>query len=106
MEPPSWRLRWNPWRDANATLEVCVLTVNHIRALDAAALAITPLGPTVDEAGLAFRREPIFWLKPEHIVLPAFALFAGGFEITRSDRADCIACVETELVASFLPLGK
>lgn len=128
IEPESWRRQWHAWRDAHATLEIGVLSGNHDAALRAAALAVAMLGPAVDDAGLAFRhapeiveahhvvcghlhpvtrlpplpgRWPMFWLKPEQTVLPAFSLFTGGMLIEIAEDEDFVACVDTEIVASF-----
>lgn len=128
IEPQSWRVQWHAWRDAHATLDIRVLTGNHDAALPAASLTVAMLGAAVDEAGLAFRhapetvesrhvicghihpvthlpalprRWPIFWLRPHQTVLPAFSVFTGGFEIDLADGEDFVACVESEVVASF-----
>ena len=111
-------------------LQIRVLTGNHDAALRAASLALEMLGPAVDDAGLAFRhapesvashhvvcghlhpatrlpmlpgRWPVFWLKPQQTVLPAFSLFTGGMPIEIADDEDFVACVDTEIVASFPP---
>lgn len=128
IEPPSWRGQWQAWRDAHAMLQIRVLTGNHDAALRAASLAVEMLGPAVDDAGLAFRhapervaahhvvcghlhpatrlpmlpgRWPMFWLKPQQTVLPAFSLFTGGMPIEIADDEEFVACVDTEIVASF-----
>lgn len=128
IEPQSWRMQWNTWREAHATLDIGVLTGNHDVALRAASLAVTMLGAAVNEAGLAFRhapetvgshhvicghvhpvtrlpalprRWPVFWLRPHQTVLPAFSAFSGGFEIDMADGEDFVACVGSETVASF-----
>lgn len=128
IEPQSWRRQWHAWRDAHAMLEISVLTGNHDAALRAAALEVAMLGPAVDDTGLAFRhapeiveahhvvcghlhpvtrlpplpgRWPIFWLRPQQTVLPSFSLFTGGFEIDLAEADDFVACVDTEVVASF-----
>ncbi len=128
IEPPSWRRQWQAWRDAHATLEIGVLTGNHDAALRSAALAVGMLGSAVDDAGLAFRhapesvashhvvcghlhpvmrlpmlpgRWPMFWLRPQQTVLPAFSLFTGGLQVDMADEDDFVACVDTEVVASF-----
>ncbi len=128
IEPPSWRAQWQAWRDAHAMLAIRVLTGNHDAALRAASLAVEMLGPAVDDAGLAFRhapervashhvvcghlhpatrlpmlpgRWPVFWLKPQQTVLPAFSLFTGGMPIEIADDEDFVACVDNEIVASF-----
>jgi uncharacterized protein len=130
IEPQSWRGQWQAWRDAHAMLQIRVLTGNHDAALRAASLAVEMLGPAVDDAGLAFRhapesvashhvvcghlhpatrlpmlpgRWPVFWLKPQQTVLPAFSLFTGGMPIEIADDEDFVACVDTEIVASFPP---
>lgn len=132
VEPPSWRRQWQAWRDAHATLDIGVLTGNHDAALRDASLAVTMLGAAVDDAGLAFRhapeklasqhvvcghlhpvtrlpplpgRWPMFWLRPQQTVLPAFSLFTGGSQIEIADEEDFVACVETEAVASFSASG-
>lgn len=128
IEPQSWRHQWQAWRDAHAALDIRVLTGNHDASLRAASLAVTLLGPAVDDAGLAFRhapetvashhvvcghlhpvtrlpslagRWPIFWLRPDRTVLPAFSMFTGGFDIDAATEDDFVACVHTEVVASF-----
>ena len=132
IEPQSWRAQWQAWREAHAALDIRVLTGNHDASLQAASLAITMLGPAVDDAGLAFRhapeivashhvicghlhpvtrlpplagRWPMFWLKPNQTVLPAFSKFTGGFEIDIAGDEDFVACVETEVVASIHARG-
>ncbi len=126
IAPQSWRQQWQAWRDAHSTLDIGVLTGNHDAALRDASLAVAMLGPAVDEAGLAFRhapqtvpfhhvvcghvhpvrrlpplagRWPIFWLRPDQTVLPAFSMFTGGYEIDVADRDGFVACVKSEVVA-------
>jgi uncharacterized protein len=124
----SWREQWLAWRDRHAALELAVLTGNHDSSLRSAALDIVLLGPAIDEAGLAFRhapddatslhvvcghvhpvqrlpglggRWPIFWMGARQTMLPAFSRFTGGTEITIAGGDRFVACVETEVVASF-----
>lgn len=128
IESQSWRGQWHGWRDAHAALDIRVLTGNHDAALRSASLAVEMLGTAVDEAGLAFRhapetvashhvicghvhpvtrlpalprRWPMFWLRPHQTVLPAFSVFTGGFEIDMADDEYFVACVESEIIASF-----
>ena len=129
----SWRSQWDDWRVAHATLDIRVLTGNHDTALHAADLAVTLLGPAVEDAGIAFRhapelveshhvicghlhpvtrlpmlggRWPIFWLRPDQTVLPAFSMFTGGLDIDFKDVDDFVACVKTEAVPSFSSDGR
>lgn len=128
IQPQSWRGQWQAWRDAHAALDIRVLTGNHDTALRAASLAVEMLGPAVNDAGLAFRhapqsvashhvvcghlhpatrlpmlpgRWPVFWLRPQQTVLPAFSMFTGGMLIALAQDEDFVACVNTEIVASF-----
>lgn len=126
---PSWRQQWLTWRSENSALDIGVLTGNHDASLHSASLAITPLGAVVNDAGLAFRhapdqdpggqhvlcghlhpvirlpglggRWPIFWLGERQTVLPAFSRFTGGMEINVVDAGQFVACVATEVVASW-----
>jgi uncharacterized protein len=128
IAPQSWREQWRAWRDTHASFDIRVLTGNHDTALKAASLDVTMLGAAVDEDGLAFRhapeavtdrhvicghvhpvkrlpglpgRWPIFWLRHDQTVLPAFSLLTGGFEIDIAKAEDFVACVDTDIVASF-----
>ena len=91
-------------------------------------LEVNLLGPAVDEQGLAFRhaptkvaslhvlcghvhpvtrlpglagRWPMFLLGQNTTVLPAFSTFSGGFAVRLQPTDRFIACVATEVVASF-----
>ncbi len=125
----SWREQWLTWRSANSALDIGVLTGNHDASLHAASLAVTPLGAAVIDAGLAFRhtpdddpggqhvlcghlhpvlrlpglgrRWPIFWLGENQTVLPAFSHFTGGMEVSLGHADQFVACVATEVVASW-----
>ena len=121
----SWRAQWLAWHAENDDVEIAVLTGNHDASLRAAALAITQLGPAVDESGLAFRhapdgssslhvvcghlhpvtklpglggRWPMFWLGRRQTVLPAFSRFTGGVEVPMGAGDGFVACVDTEVV--------
>lgn len=105
----TWRRDFDGWRALHAHVEVGALLGNHDRALPRANLGITLHGPGIDDGpfalrhdcdpvpglhvlcghlhpvvslpGIARRRWPVFWMRRDVTVLPAFSAFTGGFRV-------------------------
>lgn len=122
----AWRDTWIRWRQAHASLHVAALLGNHDRALAGAALGMEQLGQAQTDGPFVFRHLPerdpegrhviaghvhpqarvpgvprnwpVFWLKPDMTVLPAFSAFTGGQRpgIERGDTL--IACVDGAVI--------
>lgn len=118
----SWRDSWRQWRQKYRHIEVAALIGNHDRALDADALFIHPLGDICSDGPFVFRHIPqadkqgrygvaghihpqarvpgvprnwpVFWIRPEMIVLPAFSAFTGGQHVSLARGDRLVACVE------------
>ncbi|WP_133479547.1 ligase-associated DNA damage response endonuclease PdeM [Cognatilysobacter segetis] len=116
----AWRDDWAAWRHRHARVEVAALTGNHDRALESAGLGVELLGesfdtgpfalrheptvvpglhvlsghlhPCVAVPGLGSRRWPVFWLRPETTILPAFSEFTGGCHVDASGRDGLVVC--------------
>ncbi|OZI49353.1 ligase-associated DNA damage response endonuclease PdeM [Bordetella genomosp. 4] len=117
-----WRDSWIRWRQAHASLQVAALTGNHDRALNGEALGICQLGesqvdgpfvfrhlPQHDEDGRHViaghvhpqarvpgvpRNWPVFWLRRDMTILPAFSAFTGGQRPQVEYGDALIACVD------------
>ena len=131
----TWRRDFDAWREAYAGIEVGALAGNHDRALPGANLAITLHGPGIDDVpfalrhdcdlvpglhvlcghlhpvvslpGIVRRRWPVFWLRPDVTVLPAFSAFTGGFRVDPRVGERVGVCVDDGVVlmdgAAFEP---
>lgn len=125
----SWRDSWSRWRRAHQELDVAALTGNHDRALDGDALALRQLGeahidgpfifrhlPHADSQGRYViaghihpqarvpgvpRNWPVFWIRQEMIVLPAFSAFTGGQHVALKNGDRLVACVEGVAIALY-----
>lgn len=114
---------WREWLAAQAGLTVGVVTGNHDRALETAALGVERLPDDVREGPFRFRHDPppptdlrpghvvcghvhpvaklpglrgrwpAFVLDPAVTVLPAFSAFTGGWRIDQ-DAARWVACAD------------
>ena len=122
----AWRQTWRDWRSRRPWLEVAVLAGNHDRALADASLDIRLLGERCDEAPFALRhhpepvtnlhtlcghlhprlvlpgwpgkRWPVFWLRENVTVLPAFSAFTGGVLVNPSAGESVAVCAEQGIV--------
>lgn len=118
----AWRDAWVQWRREHGGLDVAVLTGNHDRALDGAALGVRQLGHVHEDGPFLFRHLPqadpqgrhviaghihpktrvpgvprswpAFWLRPGMTVLPAFSDFTGGHAVAAGQGDALVACVE------------
>jgi DNA ligase-associated metallophosphoesterase len=118
----AWRNDWAAWRDAHRGVGVAALSGNHDRALAGAGLGVDLLGeafdtgpfalrhepavvpglhvlsghlhPCVPVPGLGPRRWPVFWLRPDTTVLPAFSAFTGGCHVEASGRDGIVLCAD------------
>ena len=117
-----WRHSYEDWRARHAGVEIGALLGNHDRALTRAGLAITLHGTGVDDGPFALRHDcdpvpglhvicghlhpvvslpgilrkrwPVFWLRRDITVLPAFSAFTGGFVIDVGEGERAGVCVE------------
>lgn len=122
----AWRQTWRDWRGRHPRLDVAVLAGNHDRALADAALDIRLLGEGWDEPPFALRhhpeqvpglhtlcghlhprlvlpgwsgkRWPVFWLRENMTVLPAFSAFTGGVLVKPSSGEAVAVCAEQGIV--------
>lgn len=117
-----WRDSWIRWRQAHAPLQVAALTGNHDRALNGEALGICQLGEFQADGPFVFRHLPqrdadgrhviaghvhpqarvpgvprnwpVFWLRTDMTILPAFSAFTGGQRPEVEPGDTLIACVD------------
>lgn len=117
-----WRRSYEDWRMRHRDVDVGALIGNHDRALVKAGLDITLHGRAVDDGPFALRHDddvvpglhvlcghlhpvvslpgilrkrwPVFWLRADMTVLPAFSAFTGGYlvEVGEGERAG--VCVD------------
>ena len=117
-----WRESYEGWRAQHAGVEIGALIGNHDRALPGSGLAITLHGSAIDDGPFALRHDcdavpglhvvcghlhpvvslpgilrkrwPVFWLRRDVTVLPAFSAFTGGYliDVGQGERAG--VCVE------------
>lgn len=118
----AWRHDWQAWRAVHPGIGVAALAGNHDRALAGAGLDVELLGeafdtgpfalrhaptvvpglhvlsghlhPCVAVPGLGTRRWPVFWLRPDTTVLPAFSAFTGGCHVDASGHDGLVLCAE------------
>jgi hypothetical protein len=116
----AWRSDWAAWRAAHPDVGVAALVGNHDRALAGAGLGVELLGeafnagpfalrheptvvpglhvlsghlhPCIAVPGLGPRRWPVFWLRPETTILPAFSEFTGGCHVDASGGDGVVLC--------------
>ncbi|TZF90551.1 ligase-associated DNA damage response endonuclease PdeM [Cognatilysobacter lacus] len=116
----AWRHDWDAWRCMHPGVAVAALAGNHDRALAGAGLGVELLGEAFDTGpfalrhepgvvpglhvlsghlhpclavpGLGTRRWPVFWLRPETTVLPAFSQFTGGCHVEADRRDGLVVC--------------
>jgi len=124
-----WRGAWNAFRDAHRGLEIVALAGNHDRALREAGLGILIAGeeardgpfllahapkPDADEHVLCGHlhpvlklprqaRAPVFWLRRDCTVLPAFSAFTGGVSVALASGEAAVACNGEALLRISLP---
>ena len=117
---------WRAFRAAHAQVAVAVVPGNHDRALDAAAAGVELVREGTREGPFVFRhappagadarghvlcghlhpvlrlpgagRHPLFWLRPQASVLPAFSAFTGGHAVAFADSAGSVVCNGSELL--------
>ena len=122
----AWRQAWRDWRSRRPWLEVAVLAGNHDRVLADASLDIRLLGERCDEVPFALRhhpepvpnlhtlcghlhprlvlpgwpgkRWPVFWLRENVTVLPAFSAFTGGVLVNPSVGEAVAVCAQKGIV--------
>lgn len=117
-----WRESYERWREQHAGIEIGALIGNHDRALTNAGLAITLHGTGIDDGPFALRHDcdevpglhvlcghlhpvvslpgilrkrwPVFWLRRDVTVLPAFSAFTGGYVVDVVEGERAAVCVE------------
>ena len=130
----AWRGDWDAWRASHPDVEVAALVGNHDRALADAGLGVQLLGdaldigpfalrhepavvpglhvisghlhPCVAVPGLGSRRWPVFWLRPETTILPAFSEFTGGCHVDATGRDGLVVCAAGTAAWIRRPRGK
>jgi DNA ligase-associated metallophosphoesterase len=116
---------WAEFRDTHMNVHIGVIPGNHDRRLTAESLRLDVLsGELVAEPFLlrhsppaadvplyvicghihpmlripGVGRHPLFWMRPNCIVLPAFSGFTGGWNVRPSDAYGSAVCDEDEIV--------
>lgn len=120
---------WRAFREANASLSICVVRGNHDRLLDAPGAGLVEVADGTREGPFAFRhapvlarkqerdsahvicghvhpvvrlpgvgRTPLFWLREDALVLPAFSRFTGGHRIDVAACSGSVVCNGQSLV--------
>lgn len=119
-----WQEQWLAWRKRHAGLSVQAVRGNHDRALERAVLGIDLLGEGVDCGGLWLCHEapddgrpslsghvhpvvrlpglarplPVFWQQGLQMVLPAFGVFTGGWQVRQQAGSMLVACNGRQLL--------
>jgi DNA ligase-associated metallophosphoesterase len=116
---------WRAFREAHGNVAFAVVPGNHDRAFDALAAGVERLPDGVVDWPFELRhaplvrpaarhvlcghvhpvlrlpgagRHPLFWLRPEITVLPAFSAFTGGHPVPRADSAGSVLCDGDQLL--------
>ena len=117
---------WRAFREAYAGVAMAVVPGNHDRAFDANAAGVQALPNGIVDGPFAFRhappaesseqhvlcghlhpvlrlpgapgRHPLFWLRPDCTVLPAFSAFTGGHPVPRISSRGSVLCDGRQLV--------
>ena len=116
---------WLEFRDAHPAVAMAVVPGNHDRAFDADSAGVDRVPEGTVDGPFAFRhvpaeqppahvlcghlhpvlrlpgalgRHPLFWLRPQASVLPAFSAFTGGHPIPRGDSSGSVLCDGRQLL--------
>ena len=123
---PAVDAAWLAFREAHADVAMALVPGNHDRAFDADAAGVEALPDGIVDGPFAFRhappaelsgqhvlcghlhpvlrlpgalgRHPLFWLRPECTVLPAFSAFTGGHPVPRIGSRGSVLCDGRQLV--------
>jgi len=124
-----WIDVWRHWRKAHAQIDIVALTGNHDRALHTNILDVEQGGDALVDGPFLFchvphtdvsgryviaghihpqmrlpgvpRNWPVFWIRPDRMVLPAFSLFTGGHPVLVKRDDQVVACVDGEAMAIY-----
>lgn len=116
---------WDVFRRSQAELSVALVRGNHDRSLDPTRSGLDELADGVRDGPFEFRhaptsrtagghllcghvhpvarlpgvgRAPIFWLRDQALVLPAFSRFTGGYRVDLASCSGSVVCNGTDLV--------
>ncbi|MGJ4803216.1 ligase-associated DNA damage response endonuclease PdeM [Luteimonas sp. SDU82] len=116
---------WLAFREAHREVAFAVIPGNHDRALDAPAAGVERLPEGLVDGPFELRhapparypsqhvlcghvhpvlrlpgvgRHPLFWLRPQMTVLPAFSAFTGGHPVPRADSGGSVLCDGEQVV--------
>lgn len=116
IEPQSWRMQWHAWRDAHAALlRAASLAVEmqhrllrpepehrpasgkHRQTRRRMQMSADDMMRRDDFRGVPEREAGVVHGRPQH----PFSLYTGGMPIEITKDEDFVACVDSEVVASF-----
>ncbi len=119
--------QWARFRSQHASVDFAVVPGNHDRHLDSGKLGIKQLHDGTRDGPFIFRHAPqpaqtdnahelaghihpvvrlpgvgltpVFWLRAQRTVLPAFSAFTGGYVMPLRETGFCVACNGSSLVS-------